>query len=77
MKELVQNYFVSFFQAEEECDVPMSLHGFFPVMSESTRRSLLIPFSEDEVRASVFAMSPYKAPGPDFMLVFSRDAGVR
>lgn len=65
VNELVQSYFVSLFHVEEEHVIPTSLHGFFPIISEGTRCSLLAPFKVEEVKASVFAMSPYKAPGPD------------
>ncbi|XVF81050.1 hypothetical protein PTKIN_Ptkin15bG0125300 [Pterospermum kingtungense] len=65
LKGLVQDYFCFLFQADESCDLSLAFRGGFPRMSGLTEVTLNAPFTKEEVREAVFAMSPYKAAGPD------------
>ncbi|KAH9706363.1 hypothetical protein KPL70_012184 [Citrus sinensis] len=39
--------------------------GYFPVMSDDFCLSLMSPVTDEEIRRTVFSMSPFKAPGVD------------
>ncbi|CAM8920109.1 unnamed protein product [Rhodiola kirilowii] len=74
MLKIVEGYFRRVFTSsnnEDKIDWQMALEAIPRRVTEEMNRRLSEPFTLDEVRRSLFQMSPTKAPGPDgFPAVF-------
>lgn len=65
---MVQEFFTSLFAVEGTGDISTVIRGVFPTVWATTMEEILSPFTKDEIRSIVFAISPYKAASPDGLM---------
>jgi hypothetical protein len=54
-----------FWQDQEETREDIRLEGNFSIIDQNHINQLEAPILDDEIKAAIFGMKPYKAPGPD------------
>ena len=67
---MIEGYYQRLFTTSNSTHMNEVLNSVEHVVTEEMRRSLLIPYTEDEVRVALFQMHPSKSLGPDGMSPF-------
>ncbi|XP_024042019.1 uncharacterized protein LOC112099143 [Citrus clementina] len=65
IKQLAVRFFSDLYTPEQGVHNTYNVRGYFPVMSDDFCLSLMSPVTDEEIRRTVFSMSPFKAPGVD------------
>jgi hypothetical protein len=66
LKDMAREFYQKlFWQDQEETREDIRLEGNFPIIDQNHINQLEAPILDDEIKAAIFGMKPYKAPGPD------------
>ena len=65
IKQLAGRFFSELYRPEQGVHSPYTFRGCFPMMSDNICLSLMYVVIYEEVRRTIFSMSPFKAPGVD------------
>lgn len=65
MKNMIRNYYDDLFKKDASCDINSVPKGEFAKLQSEDWREMNKPFSEEEIKRTVFDMAPFKSPGPD------------
>lgn len=63
--QIAKNYFRDIFKAFSPTSLNKVMDTINPKVTDSMNINLLAPFKADEVKSTIFSMSPHKAPGVD------------
>ena len=63
IKQLAGRFFSELYTPEHGVHSPYTVRGCFPVMSDDICLSLMSAVIDEEVRRTIFSMSPFKALG--------------
>lgn len=69
LKELVNNFYKNLFEFKFNWSPPEQTKVMFPCMQDSVKHRLGDAIKDEEVKKDIFAVKPWKAPGPDGFLV--------
>ena len=67
MAEIAVNYYQTLFTASAITHMTKVLDKVDRVVTNDMRRTLMLPYTEEEVRVALFQIHPSKSPGPDGM----------
>jgi hypothetical protein len=66
LKDMAREFYQKlFWQDQEETREDIRLEGNFPIIDQNHINQLEAPILDDEIKAAIFGMKPYKASGPD------------
>jgi hypothetical protein len=77
IKPIITNSFTDLFSSEVAATDANLLQKVKPHVTMEINERLMAPFTEEEVKKALFAISDFKAPGTDGMhTIFSRSSGL-
>lgn len=68
--EIAMDYYLTLFLASATTHMTEVVDKVDRVMTDDIRCTLMLPYTEKEVRVTLFQMHPSKSPGPDDMSLY-------